>query len=45
MDDRQQTMEPAYTISSPGAFGSAELKNVKSKVYHVENSKTRGQTV
>ena len=23
--DRRQTMEPAYTISSPGAFGSGEL--------------------
>ena len=33
-DDRQRTTdgrttEPAYTISSPGAFGSGELKNSK----------------
>ena len=27
MDDGRTT-EPAYTISSPGAFGSGELKNV-----------------
>ena len=25
-DDRRRTTEPAYTISSPGAFGSGELK-------------------
>ena len=25
--DGWRTMEPAYTISSPGAFGSGELKN------------------
>ena len=24
--DGRQTMEPAYTISSPGAFGSGKLK-------------------
>ena len=28
MDDGQRTTEPAYTISSPGAFGSGELKIV-----------------
>ena len=26
-DDGRRTTEPAYTISSPGAFGSGELKN------------------
>ena len=26
--DKGRTTEPAYTISSPGAFGSGELKNV-----------------
>ena len=25
-DGRRRTTEPAYTISSPGAFGSGELK-------------------
>ena len=25
--DGRRTMEPAYTISSPGAFGSGELKS------------------
>ena len=25
--DGRRTTEPAYTISSPGAFGSGELKN------------------
>ena len=25
-DDGRRTTEPAYTISSPGAFGSGELK-------------------
>ena len=28
-DDGRRTTEPAYTISSPGAFGSGELKKVK----------------
>ena len=27
-DGRRRTTEPAYTISSPGAFGSGELKTV-----------------
>ena len=27
VDGRRTTTEPAYTISSPGAFGSGELKN------------------
>ena len=31
-----RTTEPAYTMSSPGAFGSGELSNVKSKLYHRE---------
>ena len=31
MDDGRTT-EPAYTISSPGAFGSGELKNAEKKV-------------
>ena len=26
VDGRRRTTEPAYTISSPGAFGSGELK-------------------
>ena len=26
--DGPRTTEPAYTISSPGAFGSGELKNI-----------------
>ena len=26
-------------------FSSANLKNVNSKLYHIENSNTRGQTV
>ena len=26
-DDGRRTTEPAYTISSPGAFGSGELKS------------------
>ena len=30
MDDGRTT-EPAYTISSPGAFGSGELKNAEGK--------------
>ena len=28
-DGRRRTTEPAYTISSPGAFGSGELKKVQ----------------
>ena len=28
VDGRRRTTEPAYTISSPGAFGSGELKNL-----------------
>ena len=28
VDGRRRTTEPAYTISSPGAFGSGELKNI-----------------
>ena len=28
-----RTMEPAYTISSPGAFGSGELKRNPYKLY------------
>ena len=28
-DDGRRTTEPAYTISSPGAFGSGELKSTK----------------
>ena len=43
--DGRRTTEPAYTISSPGAFGSGELKNGKSKLYHIRNSKIRKQTV
>ena len=33
VDGRRRTTEPAYTISSPGAFGSGELKknNIGSK--------------
>ena len=27
VDGRRRTTEPAYTISSPGAFGSGELKS------------------
>ena len=27
-DGRRRTTEPAYTLSSPGAFGSGELKYV-----------------
>ena len=30
-DGRRRTTEPAYTISSPGAFGSGELKTIKVK--------------
>ena len=30
-DGRRRTTEPAYTISSPGAFGSGELKSRKTK--------------
>ena len=30
-DDGRRTTEPAYTISSPGAFGSGELKKTRSK--------------
>ena len=30
--DGQRTTEPAYTISSPGAFGSGELKNYHQKL-------------
>ena len=37
--DGRRTTEPAYTISSPGAFGSGELKKL-AKLYHIENSKT-----
>ena len=28
VDGRRRTTEPAYTISSPGAFGSGELKSI-----------------
>ena len=28
VDGRGRTKEPAYTISSPGAFGSGELKSL-----------------
>ena len=28
-DDGRRTTKPAYTISSPGAFGSGELKKSK----------------
>ena len=28
-DDGRTDTEPAYTISSPGAFGSGEAKNIK----------------
>ena len=30
-DDGRRTTEPAYTISSPGAFGSGELKKKQKK--------------
>ena len=30
-DDDERTTEPAYTISSPGAFGSGELKTENAK--------------
>ena len=30
-DGRRRTTEPAYTISSPGAFGSGELKKAQTK--------------
>ena len=29
VDRRQMTTEPAYTISSPGALGSGELKGLR----------------
>ena len=32
-----RTTEPAYTISSPGAFGSGELKSSKTESYHLKN--------
>ena len=34
-DGRRRTTEPAYTISSPGAFGSGELKKRKEKQKYV----------
>ena len=35
--DGRRTTEPAYTISSPGAFGSGELKTVGIPVFCVLN--------
>ena len=33
--DRRRTTEPAYTISSPGAFGSGELKIPQDTLSHL----------
>ena len=33
--DGRRTTEPAYTISSPGAFGSGELKNSKKQINEI----------
>ena len=38
MTDGRQTKEPDYTISSPGAFGSGELKSRKQNL-HMQNVK------
>ena len=37
-DDGRRTTEPAYTISSPGAFGSGELKKLDERVLQTRYS-------
>ena len=40
--DGRRTTEPAYTISSPGAFGSGELKILLVLVYTMLHTKFQG---
>ena len=40
-DGRRRTTEPAYTISSPGAFGSGELKKLSLKRPLFSNEQTQ----
>ena len=50
-DDGRRTAEPTYTISSPGAFGSGELKNFNVKLFANAdaaanaNADARGSTI